>query len=146
MNDSATGKVKGAKSAYPSSHAPYPVCHRVIDKSRPENTEYHHGAEFHPIGKGSCYQCGCDNGEHHLEYHKYRCRYRCCIIRVRRCSHTIKSKPFKAADQSSSRIRAKGKTVSEKHPLDAYKGKNYEALHNDRQDILFPYHPAIKKS
>src|SRR5450759_1000533 len=145
MNDSASGKVKGAKSAYPSSHAPYPVCYRVIDNCRPENTENHHCAELHPVCKGSRYQCWCDYGKHHLEYHEYRCRYRCSIIRVRRCSHTIESKPLKTSDQTSSRIRAKCKTVSKKHPLDADKGKNYEALHNDRQDTLFPDHPAIEK-
>src|SRR5659263_8407 len=119
MNDSATCKVKSAKSAYPPSHAPYPVCHRVIDKSRPQNTENHHCAKFHPVGKGSRYQCWCDHSKHHLEYHEYRCRYRCCIIRIRRRTHTIESKPFKTSDQTSSRIRAKCKTVSEKHPLDA---------------------------
>src|SRR5659263_264001 len=144
MNDSASGKVKGAKSAYPSSHSPYPVRHRVIDKSRPQNRENHQCAEFHPVCKCACYQCRCDYGKHGLEYHEYGSRYRCSVIRVGRCADTIQADPFKSPYQSMSVVRPECKAVPKKHPLEAYNCENNKAVHYNSKDIFFPNNPAIK--
>ncbi len=70
MDGGTAGKVQGAELQEPASTTEYPVGHRVVHESGPQEDEDEEGAELGPLGEGAGDEGGGDDGEHGLEDHE----------------------------------------------------------------------------
>jgi hypothetical protein len=112
MDHNPAGKIETTEILHPSSRSPDPVGKRIIDESRPEEREDQKCGELHALCESADDQGRRDHRKHALENHKDRMRDGLGIIGMRLPSDGLQSRPFKAADNPPSRVRAEGEGIT----------------------------------
>ncbi len=144
MHHRPSREVERAQLVQEAALAPDPVRERVVDERRPEHREEEERREPLPLGERAGDERGRDGREHHLEEHERLVRDGGGVPRVRRRAHATQAGPLEPADDAAA-VGPEGKAVSEEHPLQRDDAENGERLHERRQHVLLPHHPAVEE-
>ena len=138
MHDRASGKIKDSPAGEQAA-APGHMPDRYIAEGEPDNHEDQHGAELHPLGKGSNDERRGDDRKSHLEGQEDRLGYGA----IQGVNSQVLEKEFGGVSYYGVPLGG-GKAIAVDDPQQGHDAGHCQALTKDREDVLCPDEAAIE--